>query len=92
MIQINKAKETVSATTLFLERLSVNEYIKDNLKSLQNSMGNLLKALLSYSNDSESVFRNIEVKRLLFPEELKSSRYYYINLFSQILWAMLGWN
>lgn len=92
MIQINKAKETVSATTLFLERLSVNEYIKDNLKSLQNSMGNLLKALLSYSNDSESVFRNIEVKRLLFSEELKSSRYYYINLFSQILWAMLGWN
>lgn len=92
MIQINKAKETVSATTLFLERLSVNEYIKDNLKSLQNSMGNLLKALLSYSNDSESVFRNIEVKRLLFPEELKSSRYYYINLFSQIFWAMLGWN
>lgn len=92
MIQINKAKETVSATTLFLERLSVNEYIKDNLKSLQNSMGNLLKALLSYSNDSESVFRNIEVKRLLFPEELQSSRYYYINLFSQIFWAMLGWN
>lgn len=92
MIQINKAKETVNATTLFLERLSVNEYIKDNLKSLQNSMGNLLKALLSYSNDSESVFRNIEVKRLLFPEELKSSRYYYINLFSQIFWAMLGWN
>lgn len=92
MIRINKAKETVSATTLFLERLSVNEYIKDNLKSLQNSMGNLLKALLSYSNDSESVFRNIEVKRLLFPEELKSSRYYYINLFSQIFWAMLGWN
>ena len=92
MIQISKAKETVSATTLFLERLSVNEYIKDNLKSLQNSMGNLLKALLSYSNDSESVFRNIEVKRLLFPEELKSSRYYYINLFSQIFWAMLGWN
>ena len=92
MIQINKAKETVSATTLFLESLSVNEYIKDNLKSLQNSMGNLLKALLSYSNDSESVFRNIEVKRLLFPEELKSSRYYYINLFSQIFWAMLGWN
>ena len=70
-IQINKAKETVSATILFLKRLSAKEYIKDNLESLQNSMGNLLKMLLSYSNDSESAFRNIEVIRLLFSEELK---------------------
>ena len=70
-IQINKAKETVSATILFLKRLSAKEYIKDNLESLQNSMGNLLETLLSYSNDSESAFRNIDVIRLLFSEELK---------------------
>ena len=71
LIQVNKAKEIVSATISFLKRLSVNEYIQDNLESLQNSMRNLLKALLSYSNNDESAFRNIEVIRLLFSEELK---------------------
>ena len=69
--QVNKAKEIVSATLIFLTRLSVNEYLRDNLNTLQNSMKNLMKAILSFSNNYVSVFRDIEVVRFLLSEELK---------------------
>ena len=69
--QVNKAKEIVSATLIFLTRLSVNEHLRDNLNALQNSMKNLMKVILSFSNNYVSAFRDIEVLRFLLSEELK---------------------
>ena len=69
--EVRKAKETITDTLNFLNMLSVDQYLRDNLETLKNSANNLFQALSSYPADSLSAFSDIESIRLLFAEELK---------------------
>ena len=69
--EVNKTKDIIKETINFFKSLSVPEYLEPSLDVLKNSTRKLSSLLLSYPENNDSLFSQIELIRLLFSEELK---------------------
>ena len=69
--EVNKTTDIIKETINFFESLSVPEYLQPSLDVLKNSTRKLSSILLSYPENNDSLFSQIELIRLLFSEELK---------------------
>ena len=71
-LDVAKAMKTVNNTLHYLKQLSVDKYLKGDLKTLTSSTSKLLNALLSYPTINGSVYHDLAFMRFLFSEGLKS--------------------
>ena len=69
--EVNKANAIIKKTINFFKSLSVPEYLQPSLDVLKNSTRKLSSILLSYLDNNDSLFSQIELIRLHFSEELK---------------------
>lgn len=69
--QVNKAKNVVIEALGFLQSLSLDKFLRDELENLNNFTRTLLDKLSSYQSNDNLTYSDIESTRFLFSEVLK---------------------